>query len=176
MSAVKTYQLKFKVTNLSGKTIKIYGIISGMCEKHAMEEGDRIAHDLVKSTDDYNKVKLVQMKKLGCDFMVVPGEKKQEHLMEGFFDHLKNKYQIKDEVEEKQVKPSVRGFFEFLKAISDAKDKQDYADGVAKAQEVNAEAKAKEETNTKVDDFTDAVKYSAETERKVPERDTTVNS
>ena len=62
MSAVKTYQLKFKVTNLSGKTIKIYGIISGMCEKHAMEEGDRIAHDLVKSTDDYSKVKLVQMK------------------------------------------------------------------------------------------------------------------
>ena len=129
--SVKTYKLKFRATHVSGKTIKIHGIISGMCQQHAIEEGNKIANDLIKDEESYVKVKLIKMKKLNCDFMVVPDKREASELsVEGFIDNLKNKYQIREEVKETadiQDTP----FFNFIKKIVEMKnmkeqEKQEY--------------------------------------------------
>lgn len=81
----------FKLKTVEGKR-KITGLISSMCKKHAKEQAIEIIKDLSKVIGNVNSIKIVNIKRIDCDFLVVPKEEtKYNHSsinLEGFFEDL----------------------------------------------------------------------------------------
>lgn len=87
-----TFVFTFKIKTIEGKR-KVTGLISGMCKKHAKEEAVKIINDLSKYIRNVNSIKLVNVQRIDCDFLVVPKEETDHNhgpkSMHDFFESLK---------------------------------------------------------------------------------------
>lgn len=87
-----TFVFTFKIKTIEGKR-KVTGLISGMCKKHAKEEAIKIINDLSKYMEHVNSIKIVNIQRIDCDFLVVPKEEsKYNHgpkNIKDFFEDLK---------------------------------------------------------------------------------------
>lgn len=88
-----TFVFTFKLKTVEGKR-KVTGLISGMCKKHAKEQAVEIIKDLSKVIVNVNSIKIVNIQRIDCDFLVVPKEEtKYNHAsksMHDFFRDLQN--------------------------------------------------------------------------------------